>query len=82
MLRPRYWETTAVQELRAHAAQLARHLAAGTGVIAAALCRRAWVVRWSDGLRTDGRGRLGAHLGVGLAVQKILLAPQTPPVAP
>jgi len=28
MLRPRYWETTAVQELRAHAEQLACHLAA------------------------------------------------------
>jgi uncharacterized NAD(P)/FAD-binding protein YdhS len=27
MLRPRYWETTAVQELRTHAEQLAHHLA-------------------------------------------------------
>jgi uncharacterized NAD(P)/FAD-binding protein YdhS len=27
MLRPRYWETTAVQELRAHAERLAWHLA-------------------------------------------------------
>ena len=28
MLRPRFWETTAVQELRVHAERLARHAAA------------------------------------------------------
>jgi uncharacterized NAD(P)/FAD-binding protein YdhS len=32
MLRPRYWETTAVQELRTHAEQLACHLAAPVGL--------------------------------------------------
>jgi len=31
MLRPRYWETTAVQELRTHAEKLAHHLAVATG---------------------------------------------------
>jgi uncharacterized NAD(P)/FAD-binding protein YdhS len=30
MLRPRYWEVTAVQELRTHAEHLARHLAVPT----------------------------------------------------
>jgi len=36
MLRPRFWETTAVQELRTHAEALARHLAVSAGT------RRAW----------------------------------------
>jgi uncharacterized NAD(P)/FAD-binding protein YdhS len=31
MLRPRYWETTAVQELRTHAEQLACHLSVPAG---------------------------------------------------
>jgi uncharacterized NAD(P)/FAD-binding protein YdhS len=31
MLRPRHWETTAVQELRTHAEQLACHLALPAG---------------------------------------------------
>jgi len=36
MLRPRYWETTAVQELRAHAERLACHLALPAGSWASA----------------------------------------------
>jgi len=39
MLRPRHWETTAVQELRIHAEQLARHLAASGASDAA---RQSW----------------------------------------